>query len=72
MMIYECVFQFKKDNLCPEEIFELKVDLQAYYPLQYEQIREKAYYEAGKVEFPLEYKDFIKVHNFSVKREYIV
>lgn len=70
MRIYECKFVFKQDNPCSEETFELKVDLKAWYPLEYEQIREKAYYEAGKVEFPVEYKDFIKVESFCIQREY--
>ena len=70
MRIYECKFVFKQDNPCSEETFELKVDLQSYYPLEYQDIKQKAFYEAAKVCFPEGYKTFNKVDSFCIQREY--
>ena len=70
MKIYECEFVFTKQGDVCKGSFRIVVDIQVYYPLSYEQIKERAYYEAAKIEFPDEYKDYNKIQSFCVKREY--
>lgn len=70
MKFYECEFVFVKEGDNFGGKFRLVVDLQSYYPLEYMNLKERAYYEAAKIEFPDEYKDYNKIQRFCVKREY--